>query len=756
MKNSFSFYLIVLISLNVFLVKISDKNFGNKGNYGLIDWDNFGYYLYLPAVFIYDDLKVHDDTWVLEAQKKYNLSTNLYQAHYLEGNGNRVIQYTSGMAFLYSPAFFVGHTIAKITDYSADGFSKPYQIALLIQSFLIVFLGLFYLRKLSLTFFSEKLTCILLVIIALGTNYFQIASANISSPHVYLFTLYALILYYNTLWHKDPQLKYAFIIGIFSSIMILSRPNELLFLLVLLLWRSGQFSTIKSKINFLFKHKTQLGALLVPLLVFGLVQPLYWHYVTGEWMYDSYRNEDFKLLNPYLSEYLFSYKKGWLLYTPIMVLGLLGFVPFIKKRPKIGLALGVFMLLNIWVLSSWDCWWYADSFSQRSIVQSYPVFILPFGYLLSTVYEKYRGLLYTTTLIFVGLVGLNLFQTYQFAKYILHPNSMTKEYYWNVFGVVDIYAPDRTLLDMDRSINYLPEEPIKKHKLIHYEDFNSQSDNTFELNGYRFKEEGTLWLTPEKPISDPVRFAYRDIADSSFCYVICRMRFKSEFDAKANPFGIEFSNVDSYSNKKYDYRYRGVKNISWFEKGSWSSMDLVVIPAYLRNEDDSIQINLKLFGSKPVQIDNLSIEVLDPSTNPELESEQFITDYYTLELGDWSNSTMLLEGKGMELIDTNHQYSSTFSTSIADLGEKRNITLQANVNLQHNYSSTNAVVSIDKAGKSLFYKSYPLIRGKDGWENVSLQYDLPKEIDPEATLKAYLWNKTKNKTLIRNLQVITR
>ena len=150
-------------------------------------------------------------------------------------------RYTSGMAFFYSPAFFVGHTVAKFTSYPADGFSKPYQLAILLESFLIVFLGLFYLRKFSLQFFNETLTSILLVAIALGTNYFQIASANISSPHVYLFSVYAVILYYTVLWHKKPQLKYALIIGLLVSIMILSRPNELLFLIIPLFWKQGKF-----------------------------------------------------------------------------------------------------------------------------------------------------------------------------------------------------------------------------------------------------------------------------------------------------------------------------------------------------------------------------------------------------------------------------------------------------------------------------------------------------------------------------------
>lgn len=213
MKKSISLLLIISLSFFFGAQKINVTSSIEKGNYGVIDWDNFGYYMYLPAVFIYKDLTLKDAQWAIDAQKEYHLSSNFYQAH-LVPTGNRVIQYTSGMAFVYSPAFFVAHISSKVFNYKADGFSKPYQLAILIQSFLMVFLGLFYLRKLSLRFFSEKLTVWLILILCLGTNYFQIAPGNISSPHVYYFAFYAAILYYMVKWHESPKLGYAVAIGI--------------------------------------------------------------------------------------------------------------------------------------------------------------------------------------------------------------------------------------------------------------------------------------------------------------------------------------------------------------------------------------------------------------------------------------------------------------------------------------------------------------------------------------------------------------
>lgn len=754
MKQKLSYIFICVLSVVLFTLKISDNNFGKNGNYGLIDWDNFGYYLYLPATFIYDDLKLEDDLWVKEAQTKYDLSSSFYQAHNLK-NGNRVIQYTSGMALLYSPAFFVGHVVANLTSSPADGFSKPYQIALLLHSFLILFLGLFYLRKLCLNYFSELTTLFILVVICLGTNYLQISAANISSPHVYLFTAYAFLLYKITEWHKNPTTKISLQIGVVAAIMVLSRPNELIFLIIPIFFRYGKFETVRAKFDYLLKNKKQLLSIVLPFVVFGLFQPLYWFYVTGDLIYDSYKNEDFKLLNPYLSEYLFSYKKGWLLYTPIMVVGLLGFIFTIKRHKNVELPIVIFLVSTIWVLSSWDCWWYADSFSQRSIVQCYPVFVFSFGYFFEEFNVAFKKLRVTTAVVISLLIALNIFQVWQFQSGIIHPKLMTKEYYWNIFGVTDIYEPNRDLLDVDRNINYLPDVLPDKQKVVLYESFEEKQEEFIQIDTNYYKREGSLILTKENPRSKRFRLAYKDIADSSYCYAVCRIRFKSDFEAQSNPFGIEFNMIDSYNGKGYEYKYRGAENISWFQKGSWSSMDLVVIPPIRRNLEDSIQFNVKLFGEQPVEIDNLSIEILDPAKEPPLQQVTYYNDYHTISPGQWSDPKYKVGEKLLEQIDPLHPYSSTFSSKVGDLRLTDRLELSTKINLQNNYSGTYAIASILENGKNIYYQSYPIVKSKEGWENLTFNFDLPKNLNPEGDLKVYIWNKSSSPTLIRSLVVKT-
>ena len=97
--------------------------------------DPWGYYAYLPSLFIYKDIRTLDSTI---ARKKENSPNTVVvengrlatpEAH-IQPNGNRVIKYTSGWAMLNLPAFFLAHLFACNSGFEADGYTLPYGIAL--------------------------------------------------------------------------------------------------------------------------------------------------------------------------------------------------------------------------------------------------------------------------------------------------------------------------------------------------------------------------------------------------------------------------------------------------------------------------------------------------------------------------------------------------------------------------------------------------------------------------------------------------
>jgi hypothetical protein len=123
-KNYVSFVAILLISVSLIFFNLSYFPIN------ILSWDVFGYYLYLPMIFIYDNWGLQDLNILHGIIDHYNSTSTLYQA-YQTNIGSWVIRYPMGMAILYFPFFCIGHLICKLTSFSPDGYSYPYQIAIL-------------------------------------------------------------------------------------------------------------------------------------------------------------------------------------------------------------------------------------------------------------------------------------------------------------------------------------------------------------------------------------------------------------------------------------------------------------------------------------------------------------------------------------------------------------------------------------------------------------------------------------------------
>ncbi|MBS1582202.1 MAG: glycosyltransferase family 39 protein, partial [Bacteroidetes bacterium] len=292
----------------------------------VLTWDVFGYYLYLPATVIHHDTGLRDPAWLDAVMTTYEPSATLYQL--VDGTeGRRVIKYSAGMAVLYAPFFVITHAAAPMLGYPADGFSPPYQWTIAFGCLLYAMLGLFVLRKVLLHFFSDRWTAVLLALVVLGTNFLQLTALDGTMlTHTPLFTLYALLLWGTLRWHERPHARTALLIGASAGLITLVRPSEGACLLIPLLWLPSGEARWKRKRQLVVTH---LGHVLLAAGAFGIAvlpQPLYWHAVTGQWLFYSYVNpgEGFDLATPHTMDFLFSFRKGWLLYTPLMVLALIG------------------------------------------------------------------------------------------------------------------------------------------------------------------------------------------------------------------------------------------------------------------------------------------------------------------------------------------------------------------------------------------------------------------------------------------------
>ena len=426
-----------------------------------ISCDVSGYYWYLPSVFIYHDLKHQGfKDSILE---KYKPSNTDFQQGVKTDNGNYVMKYSSGMALMYAPFFFTAHLLAGPLGYAKNGFTAPYQLAVQLGGLLISILGLWYLRKLLLLFYEDRTVALTLLLLVAASNYIELATIDSGMSHTWLFSIYVFLLLNTYYFYQAPKLKYAIRIGALVGLATLTRPTEIISCLIPLLWGLDSLwpGAIKKKQVFLAANiKMMIAAVICAGLVISL-QLVYWKYASGHWIVYSYGNQGFSFLDSHFRAYTFSYRSGWLIYTPIMAFAFVGIIPFLmRQRNKVLIVL--FFLFNYYIICSWDIWYYGG----RAMVQSYPILLFPFAAFVDMIMSKklLRIISLFASFIFIYMNAWIIYQHHVGELY--SPGYMTRPYYWRVAGRWT--APQRTIELRDQT--ELFEKTPKNMKVLYVND----------------------------------------------------------------------------------------------------------------------------------------------------------------------------------------------------------------------------------------------------------------------------------------------
>ena len=426
------------------------------GGESSLGWDVSGYYWYLPSIFIYQDLKgQHFKDCILE---EYQFTGSDFQQGYQLPNGNYVLKYSSGMAILFSPLFAIAHFIAPYTEYPADGFSKPYLMAISWGSFLVALIGLWFFRKLLLRYYSDKVVGITLLLLVAGSNYLNYAAIDGGLSHNWLFTLYVFLLLATDNFYKTQKTRYALAIGLVCGLLTLTRPTEILSLLIPFLWQLEYISktSFLKRIQFLNSHKRKLlyAALLFVFVI--SIQLIYWKYVSGGWLVYSYGEQKFSWFSPHFFNYTFSYKTGWITYSPMVIFIFTGIIPFIKNGQN-KVAIVSFFLLSWYVVCAWDIWVYGG----RAMVQSYAIGFIMVASFVEMILRK-RLFTFLFTPFFLLFIYFNIWYTVQIhgGQGLYDGENMNSNYYWNVVGRWNVDTEIYKLKETDELFNDTPKNPI--------------------------------------------------------------------------------------------------------------------------------------------------------------------------------------------------------------------------------------------------------------------------------------------------------
>jgi hypothetical protein len=559
----------------------------------ILSWDVFGYYLYLPAYFLHHDIALADFTWVQHILDTYHPTNSFYQA-YMGPEGEFVMKYPMGMAILYLPFFFIGWLFASMLGYPVDGFSVPFQVSVAFGMILYAIAGLRFLRKVLLRFFSEGITSLTMVLIVLGTNYFQLSVYDSAMPHNALFVIFILILWLTIRWHEEPKGKFLIPLGILAGLAVIIRPTAGLILLVPMLWGIHDRESWKAKRILLKTHYRQVIAAAAYFAVVVFFQLAYWKMRSGSYFYYSYDpKEHLEWIGPYLGQVLFSFRKGWLIYTPLMIFAIIGFYQLAEKRRDIFFATFFLFFVYLLFVASWPTWWYGGSLGQRAMMETCAILALPLGFFFDFIRKKTLSLclfVYSVTIFFVLL---NLFQTWQYMNFILVPSDMNRDYYFAIFGKTQVTNREKSLVRGFYS--------NEREQLVNEENFNRRILFRTAPNAFR--------MSPEVCFSPGISVPFRDLTKKQYAWIRATVWIWSKIPYKKNPGNLVITM--SHNGKSYVYSSFTFEEERLFP-GRWQKVTLDYMTPWVPDPGDHLESYVWYRGGTELLLRDFSVEIFEP------------------------------------------------------------------------------------------------------------------------------------------------
>ena len=413
---------------------------GSKHPFGS---DVSSYYSYLDAAFMHNDLTFSFPNY------HWLVKTN---------EGKFVPKMSMGLALVYLPGFMVCHTVNVLSGNTIDVYNDTYSYGMYYYAILVVFLGLFVLRKVLLKWYSEKVTAFVLLAVFAGTNLFYYTMSFNLMPHSFLFTLNVCLIALTIRLYEQQTILTIIGIGLLLGLITLIRPTGALVSVFVFLYGCHNWHDIK--VRFLWWMNNWVSVAFIALLILTVWSPqlFYWKMQSGAYFFYSYGEEGFNFLKPQLINVFFSFRKGWLIYTPIMGLSLIGFYFLYKQKSPFFISTLSLVLLAFYVLSCWWCWSWGGSFGIRAFIDYYPYLAFPLAAFFKQTIEHFKS--NTIVALTSFLVAFNLLQTYQYIAVVIHWDNMTKEAYWFSLGKLKYTEEERkyfnTLLEVHS--DEVPEE----------------------------------------------------------------------------------------------------------------------------------------------------------------------------------------------------------------------------------------------------------------------------------------------------------
>lgn len=365
--------------------------------------DGWGYYLPLPAIFVYGDphLTFLNRLDLASDLLQYRWDDGRWQGMLVRGSGY-VDKYALGTAVLQLPFFLIALLISHFRYASVSGFEAPFQLACVISGAFYFGLGSFLVFRTCRLRYGVLPSAIALGAVILGSNILHYATTEASFSHVYGYCLVSGLMYLTVARAESmgpPSMAEFVLFGVLMGLAVMTRPTNAVFslLFVPFAWRTPMRELLKGTTYALLASAIAASP-----------QLIWWYVTTGQLIYYSYEGEGFNFASPEFRNYLISIRKGLFFWHPLYLLMFVAVLANLVRRPLESGVSALIVALAIYAGASWSSWYFGHSFGSRNSIELLPLVAVPFA---STVAVLLASRWWNVAAaIGILLIGINLIQ----------------------------------------------------------------------------------------------------------------------------------------------------------------------------------------------------------------------------------------------------------------------------------------------------------------------------------------------------------
>jgi hypothetical protein len=380
--------------------------------------DGWGYYLPLPAVFVYGDPHL---TFV----NRPDLASDFLQFRWADGTwhglhvygGGYLDKYALGPAVMQFPFFLIALLISYFRHVSVNGFETAFQLANAASGAFYFALGSFLIFRTCRLRYEALPSALALAAIILGSNILQYACSEPSFSHAYGYCLVAGLMYLAVSGAESaepPSLPAFILFGALMGLAVMTRPTNAVYSLLFVV----------------FAQRTPVRKLMIAStcaflasVIAASPQMAWWYVTTGHPIYYSYTGEGFKFTSPELRNYMFSVRKGLFFWHPLYLLMVLTLLASLPRRSLESVVSVLIVAVAIYLGASWGDYAFGHSFGSRHSIELLPLLAVPFACAIAVVLKgRWR---WAASAFVLMLIVVNLVQFRGYIKGTIPPDGST-------------------------------------------------------------------------------------------------------------------------------------------------------------------------------------------------------------------------------------------------------------------------------------------------------------------------------------------